>query len=57
MALYLWPDEDPGRLLLAMVEEAKTANRRMPTASFEEGAALRAAGGISGKLTGLGPQR
>ncbi|AKT51053.1 hypothetical protein ADJ73_06505 [Arsenicicoccus sp. oral taxon 190] len=57
MALYLWPDEDPGKLLLAMVEEAKTANRRMPTASFEEGAALRAAGGISGKLTGLGPQR
>lgn len=54
MALYLWPDHDPAKLLLDAVEEAKNASRGVSTTSFEEGAALRAAGGIAGKLSGLG---
>ena len=56
MALYLFPDADPGQLLLGMVEPAKAADgsRRF---SYEDGAALRTAGGIAAKLSRLGPQR
>ncbi|MHB8342101.1 MAG: D-alanine--D-alanine ligase family protein [Mycobacteriales bacterium] len=55
MGLYLWPGEvAPEQLLLDMLEEA----RRRPTpagggATFQPGAALRAAAGISGKLARL----
>lgn len=54
MALYLWPDHDPAKILLDAVEESRHASRHVSTTSFEEGAALRAAGGIAGKLSGLG---
>jgi D-alanine-D-alanine ligase len=54
MALYLWPDRDPARILLDAIQEARLASRYLSTTSFEEGAALRAAGGIAGKLSGLG---
>lgn len=57
MSLYLWPDTSPAELLLGMVAQAGTAQQRRATTSFEDGAALRAAGGIAGKLVGLGPQR
>lgn len=57
MALYLWPDTPPEELLLGMVAQAATVPQRRATGSFEEGAALRAAGGIAGKLVGLGPRR
>lgn len=57
MSLYMWPDTDPASILQGMLEQAQTAQRRVATTSFEDGAALRAAGGIAGKLSGLGPQR
>lgn len=50
MALYLWPDADPVRLLLDLVAETRQPTRRAPTTGIDEGAALRAAGGIAGKL-------
>ncbi len=50
MALYLWPDHDPTRLLQDAVTEAAQPVRRAASV-FEEGAALKAAGGIAGKLT------
>jgi D-alanine-D-alanine ligase len=55
MSLYLWPKEVPAaELLLGAVEEAKRSfNVATPTV-FEPGAALRAAGGISGKLGSIG---
>lgn len=54
MALYLWPDDDPAKILLDAVEESRHAARYTSTTVYEEGAALRAAGGIAGKLSGLG---
>lgn len=53
MALYLWPDVDPARILLDAVAEAQRFFGTAATTSFDEGAALRAAGGISGKLASL----
>ena len=55
LALYLWPDTPPADILLAALEEAQRA-RPQATISYEEGVALRAAGGIAGKLQGL-PQQ
>lgn len=49
MALYLWPDRDPARLLLDLLEETRRTAAPV-AAAFEPGAALRAAGGISSKL-------
>jgi D-alanine-D-alanine ligase len=55
LSLYLWPDTPPADVLLAALEEAE---RTFPVATrnYEEGVALRAAGGIAGKLAGL-PQQ
>jgi D-alanine-D-alanine ligase len=54
MSLYLWPPTvKPSELLLGAVEEARTARVAAP-APFEPGAALRAAGGMAGKLGAIG---
>jgi D-alanine-D-alanine ligase len=55
LALYLWPDTPPAEVLLAALEEAQ-AHRPQATGNYEEGVALRAAGGIAGKLAAL-PQQ
>ncbi len=56
LALYLWPDTPPADVLTAALEEA---SRQVPrvTSNYEPGVALRAAGGIAGKLAGLPPSR
>jgi D-alanine-D-alanine ligase len=55
MSLYLWPSTvKPSTLLLGAVEEAKSAARFSAPAPFEPGAALRAAGGMAGKLGQIG---
>lgn len=56
MALYLWPEVPPAELLHGMVDQAKQRLAQGASETFENGAALRAAGGISGKLAGLGPR-
>lgn len=57
MSLYLWPAAvRPADLLMGAVEEAKQTVAR-PAAPFEPGAALRAAGGMAGKLGQLGQTR
>jgi D-alanine-D-alanine ligase len=54
MGLYLWPSEvKAAELLLAAVEEARRSVHAVP-APFEPGAALRAAGGMAGKLGQIG---
>ncbi len=55
LALYLWPDTPPAEVLIAALEEAEQARPRA-TPNYEEGVALRAAGGIAGKLAAL-PQQ
>jgi D-alanine-D-alanine ligase len=55
LALYLWPDTPPAELLLAALEEAERGRPRA-SSTYEVGVALRAAGGIAGKLAGL-PQQ
>ena len=55
LALYLWPDTPPADVLVAALEEAERARPRA-TGNYEVGVALRAAGGIAGKLAGL-PQQ
>jgi D-alanine-D-alanine ligase len=58
MSLYLWPSSvAPASLLLGAVEEAKQSFRRGEPAPFEPGAALRAAGGMAGKLGQIGRTR
>ena len=53
MALYLWPAEvSASALLLDAVAEARRAPRSGQSAD-SDGAALRSAGGIAGKLVGL----
>ena len=55
MSLYLWPDDDPARLLLGAVEQAVAGfGREDRGTAFARGEALRAAGGIASKLAGLG---
>ena len=55
MGLYLWPSDIPAAdLLLGAVEEAKQGFGRAEPAPFEPGAALRAAGGMAGKLGQIG---
>lgn len=56
MALYLWPDTPPADLLHGMLAEAQRQLSQTASGSFENGAALRAAGGIASKLAGLGPR-
>jgi D-alanine-D-alanine ligase len=54
MGLYLWPQETKAsEMLLASVEEARRLVHAVP-APFEPGAALRAAGGMAGKLGQIG---
>ena len=58
MSLYLWPADVPAAdLLLGAVEEAKQGFGRSEPAPFEPGAALRAAGGMVGKLGQIGQNR
>ena len=55
MSLYLWPPSvSASSLLLGAVEEARAAYRTAQPAPFEPGAALRAAGGMAGKLGQIG---
>ncbi len=55
MSLYLWPPSvSASSLLLGAVQEAKVAYRTAQPAPFEPGAALRAAGGMAGKLGQIG---
>ncbi len=56
LSLYLWPDTPPADVLVAALEEAERARPRA-TGNYEVGVALRAAGGIAGKLAGLPQQR
>ncbi|WP_024287833.1 hypothetical protein [Cellulomonas sp. KRMCY2] len=58
MALYLWaPKHGAGEILLDALVEARDAGVPTVASGFGSGAALRAAGGISGKLVGLeGPR-
>ena len=51
---WMWPAETkPAEMLLAAVEEARRSVHAVP-APFEPGAALRAAGGMAGKLGQIG---
>jgi len=55
MGLYLWPPTTSASgMLLAAVEEARQAFGRGEPAPFEPGVALRAAGGMAGKLGQIG---
>ena len=55
MGLYLWPSgTNAAQMLMASVEEAKQLFRLAAPAPFEPGAALRAAGGMAGKLGQIG---
>lgn len=56
MSLYLWPSSvAPAELLLGAVEEARAQQGRFEAgASYEPGIALRAAGGMAGKLGAIG---
>lgn len=58
MSLYLWPSTIPAaELLMGAVEEARASFGRAEPAPFEPGAALRAAGGMAGKLGQIGQHR
>lgn len=56
MSLYLWPSTVPAaELLLGAIEEARASQGRYDAgSSFEPGVALRAAGGMAGKLGAIG---
>jgi D-alanine-D-alanine ligase len=58
MALYLWaPTVAPAQVLKDALVEARDHRVVAPASGFGSGAALRAAGGIAGKLVGLdGPR-
>ena len=56
LSLYLWPDTTPAEVLISALTQAEKAAPRA-TSNFEEGVALRAAGGIAGKLAALPQQR
>lgn len=58
MALYLWaPKVAPAQVLKDALVEARDHRVVTPASGFGSGAALRAAGGIAGKLVGLdGPR-
>lgn len=54
MALYLWPEVGADRILLdALTEAQQKFGKTRVAAAFEQGSALRVAGGISSKLAGL----
>ena len=55
LSLYLWPDDAPSQLLLGALDQAVASFRTgQEIAGFARGEALRAAGGIAGKLATLG---
>ena len=58
MSLYLWAPQVPAAtVLMDALQEARNARPATPASGFGSGAALRAAGGIAGKLVGLdGPR-
>ena len=58
MSLYLWaPQVSPATVLMDALIEARDKRFALPASGFGAGAALRAAGGIAGKLVGLdGPR-
>jgi D-alanine-D-alanine ligase len=58
LSLYLWAPQHPAlRVLEDALAEAKDHPLVMPHSGFGQGVALRAAGGIAGKLVGLdGPR-
>ncbi len=58
MSLYLWAPQAPAaQVLKDALVEARDARPAVPASGFGSGAALRAAGGIAGKLVGLdGPR-
>src|SRR5690606_15606458 len=54
LSLYLWAPRRPAaQVLLDALVEARDAGAPSVASGFGSGAALRAAGGISGKLVGL----
>jgi len=56
LSLYLWaPTRSPQEVLVDALTEAVERRIRWPQAGYSQGVALRAAGGIAGKLVGLGP--
>jgi len=55
LALYLWPDTPPAEVLVAALLEAERGQPQVPR-TYEEGVALKAAGGIAGKLAALPAQ-
>jgi D-alanine-D-alanine ligase len=55
LSLYLWPDDSPSQLLIGALDEGVAKFRAgQEVAAFARGEALRAAGGIAGKLATLG---
>ncbi|MGV8969265.1 MAG: hypothetical protein ACOH1J_02330 [Microbacteriaceae bacterium] len=58
MSLYLWAPQVPvATVLKDALIEARDKRFVLPSSGFGSGAALRAAGGIAGKLVGLGGPR
>lgn len=54
MSLYLWaPTTPPAQVLTDALTEAVERRIRWPQAGFSQGVALKAAGGIAGKLLGM----
>jgi D-alanine-D-alanine ligase len=54
MSLYLWsPKRPPAEVLSDAINEAVQRRIRWPQAGFSQGVALKAAGGIAGKLLGM----
>jgi D-alanine-D-alanine ligase len=54
MSLYLWsPKRPPAEVLSDAINEAIQRRIRWPQAGFSQGVALKAAGGIAGKLLGM----
>jgi D-alanine-D-alanine ligase len=54
MSLYLWsPKRTPAEVLSDAINEAIQRRIRWPQAGFSQGVALKAAGGIAGKLLGM----
>lgn len=54
MSLYLWsPKRPPAEVLNDALIEASARRIRWPQAGFSQGVALKAAGGIAGKLLGM----
>lgn len=54
LSLYLWsPKRPPAEVLIDALQEAVQRRVRWPQTGFSQGVALKAAGGIAGKLIGM----